>query len=181
MTAEALLIVVVRVAGSLPVLRWAFAGAVLAIAVDLSDLFIRDLVDLGGIPRYQTFDKWLDQVYLAAFLAVALRWEGVPRAVAVALYVWRVPGFLLFEATGERWLLMAFPNVFEFWFVFVAGQRHWWPGFVWSGRSAWVVFGVLLGLKELHEYALHVGRWFDGFSSVDAVGWVWDGVVGVVR
>ncbi len=166
MTAEALLIVLVRIAGSLPVLRWAFAGAVIAILVDLSDLFIRDFVDLGGIPRYQTFDKWLDQVYLLTFLVVALRWEGVPRTIAIALYVYRLPGFLLFELTGERWLLMAFPNVFEFWFLAVAAQRHWWPDFKWTWRNAALWLIPLTLLKELHEYALHVGRWFDEFNSV---------------
>jgi uncharacterized protein (DUF2236 family) len=104
MTVEALLIVVVRVVGALPVLRWAFAGAVLAIAVDLSDLFIRDLVDLGGIPDYQTFDQWLDQVYLAAFLVVALRWRGLPRTVAVVLFAYRLVGFGVFELTEAWWV-----------------------------------------------------------------------------
>jgi hypothetical protein len=36
MTAEVLVIALVRIAGSLPVLRWPLAGGVLAILVDLS-------------------------------------------------------------------------------------------------------------------------------------------------
>lgn len=181
MTAEALLIVLVRVVGSLPVLRWAFIGGVLAICVDLSDLFIRDLVDLGGIPRYQTFDKWLDQVYLLTFLIVALKWEGTPRRVAIALYAYRLIGFLLFEVSGDRWLLMLFPNVFEFWFLFVTGTRIWWPKLIWTRRNTAIVLVTLLCLKELHEYALHVGRWFDGFSSIDAVKWLLDWITDPLR
>ena len=176
MTAEALIIVAVRVLGSLPVLRWALAGAVIAILVDLSDLFIRDLVDLGGIPRYQTFDKWLDQVYLLTFLVVALRWEGAPRTIAIVLYAYRLIGFGLFEATEERWVLFIFPNVFEFWFLFVAATLHWWPDFRWTRRNIVLVLVALLALKELHEFSLHVGRWFDGFSSIDAVEWLWERV-----
>jgi hypothetical protein len=124
MTAEMWIIALVRVAGSLPVLRWPFYGSILAILIDLSDLFLMNLLDLGGVRDYQTFDKALDQVYMAAFLFVAWRWGGVERAVAVALYGFRMLGFLAFELTGSRDVLLLFPNLFEFWFVFCAARRH---------------------------------------------------------
>jgi hypothetical protein len=82
MTTEEWIIAAVRVAGSLLVLRWAFAGAIIAV---LSDLFFRSYLDFGGVRHYQTFDKWLDQVYMLTFLAVALRWAGLPRRIAVGL------------------------------------------------------------------------------------------------
>jgi hypothetical protein len=165
MTAEALIILVVRVLGSLPVLRWALAGAVIAILVDLSDLFLRDWIDLGGIPDYQSFDKWLDQVYLLAFLVVALRWEGVSRTIAIVLYAFRLVGFALFEVTEERAVLFLLPNVFEFWFLFVAATLCWRPGFRYTARNTTLALVALTALKEAHEYALHVGRWLDEFSS----------------
>jgi len=123
-------IALVRVVGSLAVLRWPFYGAIAAILIDLSDLFLMNLLDLGGVRDYQTFDKALDQVYLAAFLFVAWRWGGMERAVAVALYGFRMLGFLVFEVTGTRDVLLLFPNVFEFWFVFCAARRH----FGWEDR-----------------------------------------------
>jgi hypothetical protein len=178
MTTEMWLIVAVRVAGSLTVLRWPLAGAVIAILVDLSDLFIRNLVDLGGVKDYQSFDKWLDQVYMAAFLVVALRWEGVERVVAVVLYVFRLAGFAAFEASGERAVLLAFPNLFEAWFLLIAGMQTF--RVTWE-RSQPLVLGaggVLLALKLLQEYALHVGQWFEGFTAVEAVEAVWDWVTG---
>ena len=74
------IIAVARVAGSLPVLRWAFFGAILAILVDFSDLFMMNLIQLGGVTNYQTFDKWIDQVYMLTFLWVAVRqWDGPGR------------------------------------------------------------------------------------------------------
>ena len=102
MTPEVVVFAVWRVLGSLPVLRWPLAGGLLAIAVDIADLLVRDLVDLGGLPDYQSLDKWLDQVYMACFLVVALRWQGVERTVAVALYLFRLVGFVAFELTGDR-------------------------------------------------------------------------------
>ena len=118
------IIALVRVVGSLAVLRWPFYGSVMAILIDLSDLFLMNLLDLGGVRDYQTFDKALDQVYMAAFLFVAWRWGGAERAVAVALYGFRMLGFMAFEVTGSRDILLLFPNLFEFWFVFCAARRH---------------------------------------------------------
>jgi hypothetical protein len=68
-TLEVIIIAAIRICGSLPVLRWPLLGGLLAILVDLSDLLLRDLLDLGGVPDYQGLDKWLDQVYLGCFSA----------------------------------------------------------------------------------------------------------------
>jgi hypothetical protein len=58
---------------------------------------------------------------------------------------------------------------------------HWRPGFGFTRRNTVLVLGVLLGLKELQEYALHVGRRFDGFNSIDGVEAVFDWVTGPFR
>ena len=167
MTLEVLIIGLIRIAGSLPVLRWPLAGGLLAIIVDLSDLLLRDVLDLGGIPDYQAFDKWIDQVYLGAFLVVALRWAGPERAIAVGLYLFRLVGFVAFELTGERALLLLFPNVFELWFLCVAAVHRFRPGFVWRPAPTVAVLAVLLAIKELQEWALHGARLFDSISSLD--------------
>jgi hypothetical protein len=166
-TLEVVVIGAVRVLGSLPVLRWPLAGGLLAILVDLSDLLLRDTLDLGGIPDYQAFDKWADQVYLGLFLVVALRWSGVERSVAVALYVFRLIGFVAFELTGERALLPVFPNVFEPWFLTVAAIHHWRPGFRWRPSLVVVALLALTAVKEVQEWALHGARLFDGISSLE--------------
>jgi hypothetical protein len=165
-------IAIIRIAGSLLVFRWACAGGVIAILVDLADLFLRSYLQLGGISDYQSFDKWLDQVYLLAFLVVALRWQGTPRNVAVALYLYRLVGFVVFELTDSRAVLLAFPNVFEFWFLFVAAQRHWWPEFRYSRDNTTVVLGMLTVLKLMQEFVLHVARWLDSFNARDLVEWM---------
>lgn len=192
-TTEELIIAVVRVLGSLPVLIWPFPGAIIAMLTDQSDLFLMNLIDGGGVHDYQEFDKVLDQVYMLTFLAVALRWRGVPRTIAVVLYVYRVIGVITFEVTGERDVLLAFPNLFEFWFVFVAALKFFHleappvgqdpspdsqrlgnliPFRYTTGQLA-AVIPVLLAVKMFQEYALHVGRWLDGFTAVEAVEAIW--------
>ena len=127
MTTEELIIAAVRIGGALLVLRWAFAGSIAAILIDFSDLFMMNLLDLGGVRNYQSLDKWLDLAYMLTFLWVALRWTGPPRTIAAALFAYRILGVLTFEAIGSRTVLLFFPNVFEFWFVFVAAARHYKP------------------------------------------------------
>jgi hypothetical protein len=174
MTTEMWIIAAVRVLGSLPVLRWPFYGAIVAILVDQSDLFMMNLIDLGGVDDYQTFDKYLDQVYIGCFLIVALRWEGLDRNVAVGLYAYRLIGFVAFEFTQSRDVLLAFPNLFEFWFLLVAAKHQ----FGWQeslkGRRLAVVVLALVALKLFQEYAIHYQRWLDSFTATEAVEAIWD-------
>jgi hypothetical protein len=229
MTTEMWIIAAVRVAGALPVLRWPLAGAFIAIFVDLSDLFLRDWIHLGGVKDYQSFDKWLDQAYMLTFLVVALRWQALPRNIAVALYAYRLAGFIAFELTGDREILIFFPNVFEYWFIFVAALKTFgweealqlqttsgdsvsqiveshesekvsdlrpltsdllpltsyrnWPligpfvrfaiPYRYSAPQLAVAAAVILAAKLFHEYTLHVGQWFEGFTTTEALEAIW--------
>ena len=179
MTLEALIIAIVRVAGSLPVLRWAFAGAVIAVLVDFSDLFLMNLLNLGGLPNYQTFDKWLDLVYMATFLVAALRWQGTARNAAIGLFAFRILGVGVFELTAWRGVLLFFPNLFEFWVVLVAGLKHYRPRYALTPMRAILWLAPLLALKEFQEYALHWGRWLDKYRAVDVATDWWDWLRGM--
>lgn len=181
MTAEMWIIAAVRVLGALPVLRWPLVGAVIALLTDLSDLFLMDLLHLGGVRNYQAFDKWLDQAYLLTFLAAAQRWQPTPRKIALGLYAYRLVGFAVFEVTGARDLLLLFPNVFEFWFIFVAAAAHLRPGFNYSASDTAAVLVILLAAKEFQEYALHYARWLDSFTSVEAVRAIWEWLTSPLR
>jgi hypothetical protein len=168
-----------RIVGSLFVLRWPFWGAIVAVVCDLCDLLLFDLfVVYGGwkgFAGYQTFDKWADQVYLAAFLIVALRdFSPLPKRIAVALYLFRLVGFVAFETgIAPREALFLFPNLFEFWFIAVAFTMHFRPAFVWTPAPAAGVLAVLLVGKLVQEWALHVGRIFDQTTFLGALGSIW--------
>lgn len=109
----------------------------------------------------------MDQVYLGLFLVVALRWAGVERRIAIALYAFRLVGFVAFEATGARWVLLAFPNVFEPWFLLVAAIHRFRPGFAWRPATLIAAVAGLTAVKEAQEWALHGARLFDGISSLE--------------
>jgi hypothetical protein len=122
-----------------------------------------------------------------------VRWRPIPRNIAIVLYAYRLTGVVAFEASGERDVLFVFPNLFEFWFVFVAGIQFFHLEAVQESEAAAprparvgglfpfryalsqlaVVLPILLAAKLFQEYALHVGRWLDGFTAVEAVKAIW--------
>ena len=171
-----LIIGTVRVLGALPVLRWAFVGAIIAILVDASDIFLMNIFNWAGwgsLGSYHHFDKYADQAYAVTFLIAALRWRGTPRNVAVALFSYRLIGVIAFEATDAHVMLLFFPNLFEFWFLFVASLPHWNPAFAFTRRSVASWGAALLAAKETQEFVLHWGRWLDRFTAIEAVDAIW--------
>ena len=165
-----------RLLSALPTLRWPLAGALIALVADFADLFLMDAI--GGITDYQRLDKLCDLGYLATFLIMAARWSGLERIVAFALFAYRMIGEVAFEITGERALLLLFPNVFEFWFVAVAARRHYRPERALTPRQASLALVILLVGKEPQEYFLHVDRFLDRFSALGALQGVWHTVIG---
>ena len=176
MTWQMLAIGAYRVAGALPVLRWPFAGALVALLTDFGDLFLMDW--LGGITDYQRFDKVCDLAYMATFAIVALRWRPLERNVAIGLLALRLVGDALFELTGARAVLFAFPNLFEFWFIFVAARDRFRPSARIDGRATAIALAVLLLMKETQEWFLHVNRFLDGYVATDVVADLWHGLTG---
>jgi hypothetical protein len=176
-----------RVAGSLLVLRWPFWGGVAAVICDLFDLFLFDVATRyggwAGFAGYQAFDKWADQVYLGAFLVVALReFAPGPRLVAAALWLFRLLGFVAFETgLAPREALFLVPNVFEFWFLAVAFTMRYRPSFAWTPWRTAVILAALLAAKLVQEWALHVGRLFDSMTFLGALGTIWDAATAPFR
>lgn len=165
-----------RVAGALPVLRWPFAGALVALLTDFGDLFLMDW--LGGISDYQRFDKLCDLAYMATFAIVALRWKPLERNVALTLLALRLTGDVLFELTGAREVLFLFPNLFEFWFIFVVARDRFRPSARIDLRVTAVALAGLLLMKETQEWFLHVNRFLDSYVATDVVADLWHGLTG---
>ena len=169
MTFEEIIIGLVRAVGSLPVLKWAFFGAILAILIDFSDLFMMNLLNLGGLRNYQAFDKLVDLIYMSTFLIASFRLTGPPKLISIILFVYRIIGVLLFELVGWRGILLFFPNVFEFWFIFVTGLRCFKPNYTlsWQRSLLWLI--PIIALKEVQEYFLHWDKFLDKYRAIDVV------------
>ena len=167
MTLEELIISAVRIFASLIVFKFNFFGAILVILIDFSDLFMMNLITLGGVRNYQFLDKFLDLFYIAYFLIIALRWEKLLRNISILLFVFRILGFVLFEFFQNRLILFIFPNVFEFWFLGIAFLSHY-KIYVTKNKIIIVLLFSLV-LKLTQEYILHIWKFLDNYRAVDVV------------
>src|SRR5690606_35679964 len=80
------------------------------------------------LSSYQSYDKALDIYYLSlAYLSTLRNWAHPFHAtVASVLWYYRLVGVLVFELTQERWLLLVFPNTFEYVFICYEAVRVAW-------------------------------------------------------
>ena len=135
-------------------------------------------------PNYQSYDKAMDVFYLSiAYLSTLRNWESLPAfRIGWFLYFYRLAGALVFELTHARWVLLVFPNVFEYFFIAYETVRSryrpvsllvgWWLS---VAGLIWVV------VKLPQEYWLHVAKldvtdeisrhhWFGGLMVVVVLG-----------
>ena len=167
MNSEELIISIVRIVGSIPVLFFPFWGSILAILVDLSDLFLMGFIKLGGVSNYQKLDKFLDLFYMSLFLIVSLRWDSREKFISIGLFTFRMLGVTLFFIFNIRIILVFFPNVFEFWFVLITGYKYFNQN---KSILPSVIFKILLiafVLKLSHEIFIHHIKTLDNYTAIE--------------
>ncbi|KQS99316.1 hypothetical protein [Cellulomonas sp. Leaf395] len=173
------LVVTLRLVVPLFIPRFPLPAILAALVIDgIDQTVFATFTDLS-LENYQSYDKALDIYYLTvAYLSVLRNWRN-PFAVGVAAFLWyyRLVGVLLFELTGERWLLMVFPNTFEYFFIAIEVVRTRWDAsrlskaaFLWTAGLIWVV------IKLPQEWWIHVAQldFTDEFRRlVDEHPWTW--------
>jgi hypothetical protein len=130
-------------------------------AADNSILAMFTEIDTGPDGPYQSFDKALDIYYLAiAYLAAMRNWTSdAAFRIAQFLLYYRLVGTMLFELTGERSLLLIFPNTFEYFFIAYELIRlrfrpERFPARFWLLLAA----GIWVLVKLPQEYWIHVAQ-----------------------
>ncbi len=152
------MVLVLQLAVPLIILRFPLAGILASMLLDVLDTALVQLLG-GQVPYpYDPVDKALDMYYLSVALVASRRWDALPRRTSLALFLLRLVGVLLFEATWIRRLLVFFPNVFEMWFVFWAARNRFFPAFRLTPRRLAMVLVALAIPKLAHEYVLHWAR-----------------------
>lgn len=156
-----LLVVGARLLIPLAIPRFPLPAIVLCLIIDGVDqtMFQRfTTLDLAG---YQSYDKALDIHYLSiAYLATMRNWRNLPAFKASRfLYYFRLVGVVLFEFTQLRFILLIFPNTFEYFFIFYEAVRTRWNPqrmsklfVVLAAAAIWVV------IKLPQEYWIHVAQ-----------------------
>jgi hypothetical protein len=156
------LVALLRMGAALLIFRFPLGGALASIAGDYFDFLIFDSLGWGGvsISEYQLIDKYFDTVYLAVELWVTLHWrDRLLRNTAIGLFVWRFVGVIVFAATGKEEALFLFPNIFEYFYLFVVLAGMFAPRFKVRRVFQLVLILIFLAVpKFFNEYVLHVRK-----------------------
>lgn len=153
-------VVVLRLGIPLAIPRFPLPAILATLVIDGLDQSV--FAGLGlTTDRYQPYDKALDVYYLAiAYVATLRNWDRGP-AFTIGRFLWyyRLVGVALFEATQQRWLLLVFPNVFEYFFIAIEAFkvarnpfRMTWRQIAGLAAFIWIV------IKLPQEWWLHVAE-----------------------
>ncbi len=154
-------VVALRLLVPLAIPRFPLPAIIAAMIIDAVDQTVfQQFTDLN-LDNYQSYDKALDVYYLAiAYLSTLRNWQHMLAfETSRFLFYYRLVGVVLFEATHVRWLLLVFPNTFEYFFDFIEAIRTRWNpmrmtrNLVLGGAAfIWIV------IKLPQEYWIHVAQ-----------------------
>jgi hypothetical protein len=141
--------------------RYPLPGILASLVLDAADQTIFQLA--GGIDpsSYQTYDKALDVYYLTIAYAATIRnWDGGPAfVIGRALWYYRLVGVVLFEHFEARWLLLVFPNTFEYFFIAVELMKVSRNPFALSRNQLLAIAAAIwVCIKLPQEWWLHVAQ-----------------------
>ncbi len=123
-----LAVVLARFLIPLTIPRYPLPGVIASLVLDAIDQTIFQTFTNLNLDGYQGYDKALDIYYLTiTYIATLRNWSNL-FAFKVSRFLWyyRLIGITLFELTGARWLLIVFPNTFEYFFIFYEIVRLRW-------------------------------------------------------
>ena len=163
MGADTVVVVVVLLRFTIPLFipKYPLPAILAALVLDAADQTIFSWVTSDPLPGYQSYDKALDVYYLAiAYIATMRTWrDPVAFQLSRFLYLYRLIGVTLFELTHARWLLLVFPNTFEYFFdAYEAVRTRWNPlrmsatALVGTAAFIWIV------IKLPQEWWIHVAQ-----------------------
>lgn len=179
-------VVVARFVVPLFIPRFPLPAVVACLVIDAADQTIfQAIVGPGSgaadpLAGYQTYDKALDVYYLAiAYFSTMRNWrQSTAFEVARFLYLYRLIGVTLFEIGGPRWLLLVFPNTFEYFFIaFEAVRTRWNPARLTARFIVGLAASIWVFVKLPQEWWIHVAKLdFTEFMDDHPIGWVVLGV-----
>ncbi len=155
------IIVLLRIIVPLTIPRFPLPGIIAALVLDAIDQTLFQSLTNLQLDGYQGYDKALDIYYLAiAYIATLRNWTNYA-AVRISrfLFYYRLVGVVLFELMQIRWLLLIFPNVFEYFFIFYEIVRLRWDPRRLSAKALLIATALIwIVIKLPQEYWIHVAQ-----------------------
>jgi hypothetical protein len=132
-------------------------GFLIAFAFDAFDVVLVTLLGDWGSLDYHSIDKLLD-TYILFFLVYNMwHWKNLKaRKTGLILFAWRMIGFLLFEVTKIRPLLVIFPNMVQIFYVgHLVQQKYFKKDRLTTWKAIFILLVILFVPKMIQEFGLH--------------------------
>ena len=141
--------------------RFPLPAIIAALVIDAVDQTVFQQFTNLDLDGYQTYDKALDIYYLTiAYVATMRNWGG-GFAFKVGRFLWyyRLVGVVIFEQTQYRWLLLVFPNTFEYYFIAIEAIRLRYNPLAFSHkRIIAIAASIWVFIKLPQEWWIHVAK-----------------------
>ena len=172
-------VVLLRFFVPLAIPRFPLPAILASLVLDAADQSIFQMFTDDPLPGYQTYDKALDVYYLAvAYTSTMRNWrDPVAFRTARFLYLYRLVGVALFELFDARWLLLVFPNTFEYFFIVYEFVRtRWNPLRLGAVAIVAIAAFIWIFIKLPQEWWIHIAK-LDFTDFMADYPWMW-GVLG---
>jgi hypothetical protein len=156
-----LVVVLGRFLIPLTIPRYPLPGVLASLVLDAIDQTIFQVFTDLNLDGYQSYDKALDIYYLTiTYISTMRNWTNeFAFKVSAFLFYYRLVGVALFEQLGERWLLLAFPNTFEYFFIFYEIVRlRWDPRRLTKKQLIGAAAFIWIVIKLPMEYWIHIAQ-----------------------
>lgn len=141
--------------------RFPLPAILACLVIDAADQTIFQAFTDDPLEGYQTYDKALDVYYLAiAYISTMRNWTD-PSAYRISkfLYFYRLVGVTAFELLDQRWLLLVFPNTFEYFFIaYEAVRTRWNPLRLSARRLVGIAAFIWIFIKLPQEWWIHIAK-----------------------
>jgi hypothetical protein len=155
------IVVLLRFFVPLAIPRFPLPAILACLVLDAADQSIFQAFTDDPLPGYQAYDKALDVFYLAiAYISSMRNWRE-PAAFQVGrfLYLYRLVGVTLFELLHWRWLLLVFPNTFEYFFIaYEAVRTRWNPARLSVLAVVSMAVFITVFIKLPQEWWIHIAQ-----------------------
>ena len=153
-------VVALRLLIPLGIPRYPLPAIIGSLVIDAADQTI--FQTFGGLPsNYQDYDKALDIYYLVvAYSATFRNWDN-DSAFQIGRFLWyyRLIGVVAFEFSGSGFLLLIFPNTFEYYFIaFEVIRTRWDPDRLSRRFLIKLAAAIWIFIKLPQEWWIHVAN-----------------------
>ncbi|MGY4766272.1 hypothetical protein ACXC9Q_05045 [Kribbella sp. CWNU-51] len=165
-------VVLARFALPLLIPKYPLPGVVACLVLDAADQTIFQAFGFNP-PFYQSYDKAMDVFYLSVAYTASLRnWTNMSAfGINRFLFLYRQIGAVAFELSGLRWLLLVFPNTFEYFFIAYETVRTRWNPLRYGFKFWAITAGAIwIFIKLPQEYWLHIAE-LDVTDTIRDVPW----------